>query len=83
MKDKIELIRDYNECIERINNFYNYDVIELSNWANTKYLKWINKDINNAILIIPGKIKPRSLEEKSYNELNNLKIIFEKIALKK
>lgn len=39
MDEYIEFLKDYKECLDRIQNFEMYDYTETDVWAATKYTK--------------------------------------------
>ena len=75
-----ELVKDYKDCIDYINNFDKYDITLLYVWANNIYYKWINKDSRNKIAITGGNVPPQNEIDATYNSLNNLKVTLQKIA---
>lgn len=83
MNNKIELLNDYRECIEKMKKLKESDCKTNIAWAKEKYIKWISKDENfkYSINTINGT-KPSSEIEAAYNSLNNLKRTLELIALK-
>lgn len=44
MNEYNEFLQDYKDCLDRIDNFENYNYIETELWVVKKYADWIKKD---------------------------------------
>lgn len=81
MNEREELLKDYNDCNNYLNNIDNYDYNEISNWALNKYTYWISKNEKYVLVTTLGNVPPKDNREKAINSLNNLKSFFERILI--
>lgn len=81
MDERIDFLQDYKDCLDKINNFDNYNYIETELWAAKKYADWVNKDQRYALSLTGSLNIPISDREKAWNAINNFKIALDKIAI--
>ena len=81
MNEYNEFLQDYKECLDRINNFENYNYIETELWVVKKYADWIKKDKRYELSLTCGTNKPLDDREKAWSAINNFKITLDKIAV--
>ena len=81
MNEYNEFLQDYKDCLDRINNFENYNYIETELWVVKKYADWIKKDKRYELSLTCCTNKPLDDREKAWNAINNFKITLDKIAV--
>ena len=81
MNEYKEFLQDYKDCLDRINNFENYNYIETELWVVKKYADWIKKDKRYELSLTCATNKPLDDREKAWNAINNFKITLDKIAV--
>ena len=82
-KEYVNFIKDYRDCLDRINNFQNYNYAETELWATKKYIDWISKDKRYALPLTENTNIPVDNMEKAWNAINNFKIVLDTIAIMK
>lgn len=81
MDEKIKLLKDYKDCMDKLNNLDKYNYVDSKLWALHTYSDWVKEE--NIDCLSVGTILPKTDREAAYNSLSNLKSILEKIAIKK
>lgn len=76
----IDFLQDYKDCLDRINNFENYNYIDTALWATKKYANWVNKDQRYALSLTGSNSIPTNNKTKAWNAINNFKETLDKIA---
>ena len=82
IKEKVELLKDFEECIDRLQNFSCKNHRENEEWAKIKYLNWMSKDNKYASATPIATTPPKNEIEKSWNVLNNFGVTLSNIAAK-
>ena len=81
MNEYNEFLQDYKDCLDRIDNFENYNYIETELWVVKKYADWIKKDKRYELSLTCYTNKPLDDREKAWNAINNFKMTLDKIAI--
>jgi hypothetical protein len=81
MKENIEFLKDYKDCLNRIINFDTYNYVEIDAWAVKKYAEWVKKDKRYELSLTGGTNISNDDRQKAWNAINNFRVALDKIAV--